>query len=324
MPREKVPYGAAECGRAQKDKEIEVKLEKKLETVNNVSGDAAHNLQITGSKGVTVKTDEARHKIALEVDTSELGDVVHTDRSETVTGAKTFAGDQVFTGSVGMSGTVNVTGAVTANNSKNVIKAASHTEVLTGSDVLTAADIMTANGPANNLVHRTAVNKLSAPAGSFVVGSRLVYAPKISTFSTVSQAPWKELVRVEGWGNTSNMEFDAFGSTNGQRSLNHSKWFFTGDVNVNYQGAIICAATVNSDIDIDFIKARINADGTMSIFANMSKSWMSYRYSVASIIREDDNAVSYVLRPDIVDPKDTADIESEGTVFTKITMKVII
>lgn len=161
MPREKVPYGAAECGRAQKEKEIEVKLEKKLETVNNVSGDAAHNLVISGSKGVTVKTDEARHKIALEVDTSELGDVVHTDRSETVTGAKTFAGDQVFTGAVGMSGAVNATGAVTANNTKNVIKAANHTEVLTGNDVLTAADIMTANGSANNLVHRTGNETLS-------------------------------------------------------------------------------------------------------------------------------------------------------------------
>jgi hypothetical protein len=64
MPREKVPYGGI-CGQAQKQKEMSVKLEKKLESINGVPGDAAHNVQIVASGDVTIANDEPNHKITV-------------------------------------------------------------------------------------------------------------------------------------------------------------------------------------------------------------------------------------------------------------------
>lgn len=358
MPREKVPYPCecGECGTSQKLKTINgagpnsegnisilggegvaVKTDTESHTVtldvdtdSIVSVKHAENADTAAEAvhaGTADTADEAVHASTADDATYAKYDtagktIMNTDGAQTVTGAKTFAGENTITGKTGISGAVNVTGAVNASNTQNVIKVASHDSVLTSEDVLNAADIMTANGSANNLVHRTAVNILSASGGSFIVQSRLLYAPKISTASSVSATPWKELVRIDGWGNNANLELEIFGSINGPRSLNHGKWWFCGSTNANYQGCVLFAATTGSDIDTDFLAGRINADGTMSIFANMSKAWMSYRYSILSSIR-DGFSMTYSMRSNLKDLKDTDDLSSEGTIFSKIEMQVI-
>ena len=359
MPREKVPYpcDCGECGTSQKLKTINGAGPNSEGNVSILGGEGVAVKTDTESHTVTVDVDtdsivSVKHAEnadtadeAVHASTADTADeavhastaddaayakydatgktIMNTDGTQTVTGAKTFAGETTVTGKTGVSGAVNVTGAVNANNIQNVIKVASHDSVLASEDVLNAADIMTANGSANNLMHRTAVNYLSASAGSFIVQSRLLYAPKISTGSSVSAAPWKELIRIKGWGNNSNLELEIFGAINGPRSLNHGKWWFCGHTNTNYQASVLFASTAYNDIDGDFIKGRINADGTMSIFASMSKTWMGYRYSVSSSIREG-SSMTYLVRSDLKDVKDTDDLTSEGTLFSKVDMEVIL
>ncbi len=84
MPREKVPYGGI-CGQAQKQKEMDVQLNKKLETVNGVSGDAAHDLKIIGEGNIKITNNESKNQIMLKV--PNVVDVDHAEEADHATNA---------------------------------------------------------------------------------------------------------------------------------------------------------------------------------------------------------------------------------------------